>query len=76
MAVPEGKVYTVGLDQCLDLNAKESAKTSRRPISGPTLLLTREAWKAIYAPLPSSTAVNASPVKEDRRREVNLGVVR
>jgi hypothetical protein len=67
LAVPEGKVYRVAMGRCLDVNAFETDEKSP-PRHGPTLMLTREAWRAIYAPLPTVAAVSTPPVKEDRRR--------
>jgi hypothetical protein len=76
VAVPEGTVYRVAVGQCLDVHAKEREGKSP-PHLGPTKFdLTREAWKAIYAPIqvaspviPTSPAGPTTPaVAEDRRR--------
>jgi hypothetical protein len=76
VAVPEGKVYRVAVGQCLDIYAKPRGDKPP-PHDGPTaFLLTKEAWKAIYAPIqvasPASPASPVSPttpaVAEDRRR--------
>ncbi|HEX3147067.1 MAG TPA: hypothetical protein VHR66_03235 [Gemmataceae bacterium] len=72
VAVQEGKNYSVGLDQCLDINVKKGEEGSKPPPHlGPTFLTSREATRAIYAPLPtpvSTSAVSTPAVKEDRRR--------
>ena len=64
-AVPEGKVYSVALGQCLDVNAKER-DGKPPPHAAPTKYrVAGEAWKAIYAP-PATASVSAQV--EDKRR--------
>ncbi len=57
VAVPEGgKVFRVGVGQDLETDPKD-LKDQRRSAPPPSrYLLTREAWKAIYAPLVVPTA--------------------
>ena len=68
VAVPEGRVYAVPVGHCLDVNARERDGKSP-PHPGPRPLLTREAWRAIYAPLPAPSPEPTTPaVAGDRRR--------
>jgi len=62
--VPEGKVYSLGVGQCLETVAPEGDKPPVHPLA--TLLLRREAVKAIYSSPAETTPV--SGVAEDRRR--------
>lgn len=56
VAVPEfGKVYRVNVGQDLETDPKD-LKDEKRSGPPPSKLLTREAWKAIYAPLVVPTA--------------------
>ena len=61
--VPEGKLYSVGVGHSLQTEAEEDEKPIH-PLA--TKLLRREAFKAIYAPIPDSAPV--SGLAEDGRR--------
>jgi hypothetical protein len=63
--VPEGKVYSVGVGQCLETEAPKGEKPPIHPLATP-FLLRREAFKAIYAPAPEPSPVTG--LAEDRRR--------
>lgn len=49
--VPEGKMYSVGVGQCLATEPPEDDNLPSHPL--PTKLLRREAFKLIYAPPPA-----------------------
>jgi hypothetical protein len=56
VAVAEGKIYKVGVGQDLETDPKD-AKSDKRSAPPPSkYLLTREAWRDIYAPLIVPTA--------------------
>ena len=58
LAVPEGKIYRVGIGNTLHIESKDEK------FPPPTrFLLTKEAWKAVYAPGP----VWASSLSADER---------
>lgn len=59
--VPEGKMYRVAVGECLATDVAED-RDPLHPL--PTKLLRREAFRAIFAPLPASAVSSASP---DRR---------
>jgi len=65
--VPEGKgkVYSVGVGQCLETEPPKGEKPPLHPLATP-FLLRREAFKAIYAPAPEPTPVTG--LADDRRR--------
>jgi hypothetical protein len=53
VAVPEGKMYSVGIGQTLHIESKDEK------FPPPTRFqLVREAWKAVYAPAPATSAVS------------------
>jgi hypothetical protein len=58
--VPEGKMYSVGVGQCLATEPPEDDKVPSHPL--PTKLLRREAFKLIYAPpyVPEPAPVRAA----------------
>lgn len=62
--VPEGKLYSVGVGQCLETEAPKGEKPPRHPLA--TKLIRREAFKAIYAPAPDPSPVTG--LAEDGRR--------
>jgi Tfp pilus assembly protein PilO len=62
---PEGKVYSVGVGQCLETEPPKGDKPPLHPLATP-FLLRREAFKAIYAPAPEATPVTG--LAEDGRR--------
>lgn len=51
VAVPEGKIYKVGVGQDLDVDPKDPKSDKRSGPPPSKYLLTREAWRDIYAPL-------------------------
>lgn len=63
--VPEGKVYSVGVGQCLETEPPKGDKPPLHPLATP-FLLRREAFKAIYAPALEPTPVTG--LAEDGRR--------
>jgi hypothetical protein len=56
VAVPEGKIYKVGVGQDLETDPKDSKSDKRSAPPPSKYLLTREAWRDIYAPLIVPTA--------------------
>jgi len=64
--VPEGKIWSVGVGQCLETVPPEGDKPPLHPLA--TKLLRREAFRAIYAAAPEPDASPVTGVVEDRRR--------
>jgi hypothetical protein len=64
--VPEGKMYSVGVGQCLATEPPEDEKAPSHPL--PTKLLRREAFKLIYAPPPAPESAPVSAAAVDGRR--------
>jgi hypothetical protein len=56
VAVPEGKIYKVGVGQDLETDPKDTKSDKRSAPPPSKYLLTREAWRDIYAPLIVPTA--------------------
>jgi hypothetical protein len=63
--VPEGKLYRVGVGQCLATEPPEDDKLPSHPL--PTKLLRREAFKLIYAPTPAPSAGDVSAAADSGR---------
>jgi hypothetical protein len=56
VAVPEGRIYSVSVGQ----NLQTEMGFEEKSVSAPTKLLTREAWRAIYAPPAGPTSAVSS----------------